>query len=135
MYVINVKSSTSSSRLIDFFVVTLSFLVFALSTGWISSHPYMISLLIYVPIVLFSLRLSKRIIFVRCQNIQRVLTVLLGNFFGLLMGSLLVIGIGQLFPSFEINTALVLFSSLMSFFILGTLSPMVKSSRHDIIPH
>lgn len=135
MSVVNMKSSTSSSRLVDFVVVTLSFLMFALSTGWLASHPFMISLLIYVPVVLVSLRLSKRIIFQRFQNLQRVLIVLLGNFCGLLLGSLFVIITGELLPSLEINNVLVVFSSLMAFFILGTLSPMVKSSRHDIIPH
>ena len=135
MNAVNIKSFNSSSRLVDLLVITISFLAFALATGWASSHPLIINLFVYVFVVFPLLRLMKRFVFSYFKGNHRILTVIFGNFTGLFFGTLIVVILADIFPVVGINNQIVTFSSLMSFFVLGTLSPMVKSSEHDIIPH
>ena len=94
-----------------------------------------VDLLLYVCVLFVCVRLSKRAVFAYVHSSSRSLHVLLGNIVGLFVGSCIVLLIGQLLPAIQEMALVVVFSSITAFFILGTLSPMVKSSYRDIIRH
>ncbi len=129
------KNSCLFSRIIDLLVLSGSFLLFAYLTDFESSKQFWAGLLVYVAVVFVCLRLSKRLIFGFAHSSRRITTVLLGNVSGLLVGALLVLMLEQVLLGIGEGALVVVFSSILAFFILGTLSPMVKSSHNDIIHH
>ena len=135
MYSNNFRSSSFSSRMTDFVVLSMSFVMFALLTESTSFVQMMINMVCYVGIVFVCLRLAKRIVFQYVQNATRVINVLIGNIAGLIVGGALVLSIGYIVPGIAESALVVVFSSVMAFFILGTLSPMVRSSKSDILYH
>jgi hypothetical protein len=130
-----IRSSCFYSRITDLIVLATSFLLLAVITGFGSFEQVIIDLVLYVAVVFISLRVCKRIVFEYVHTSRRITRVLLGNISGLILGVLLVIMLDQLFPGIGESALIVILSSILAFFILGTLSPMVKSSYHDIIHH
>ena len=132
---LQIRSSSFYSRIIDLIVLASSFLLLAMITGPGSIQQVAADLVLYVVVVFISLRICKRLVFEYVHSSRRIITVLLGNVSGLILGALLVILLDQLLPGIGESALIVIFSSILAFFILGTLSPMVKSSYHDIIHH
>lgn len=131
----NLRSSSFGSRLTDLLVLTVSFLLFAVITEYETITSLMIDLFFYVVVVFVSLRVCKRIIFQYVHSSKRFVNIMMGNVSGLVLGGFLVFIINQLVPGFKESMVVVVFSSILAFFILGTLSPLVKSSNRDIIHH
>jgi len=123
------------SRIVDLCVLSASFLLFAYLTGYENLSQLLTDMLFYVSVVFISLRLCKRYIFKHIQSNSRISMVLLGNVTGLIFGALAAISVESFFPGNGEIILVVVFSSILAFFILGTLSPMVKSSHNDIIHH
>ena len=132
-----IKKSSLWSRAMDISVLSISYLLFSYiaESGSIDVQQLLINMIFYVGIVFITLRLGKRILFDLIKNKSRILCILLGNVAGLTIGTLLAMLLEQFFPGVSERAVVVIFSSVLAFFILGTLSPMVKSSHRDIIPH
>ena len=128
------KTSSFFSRATDLLALVISFLLFASLFYSGEDDEYLIrSILIYVIPVFICLRLCKRLFFVMLIHKSRVLCILLGNISGLAVGTILVLIIMQFLPSLEEKAIAIIASSVLAFFILGTISPLVKSSQRDII--
>ena len=123
------------SRIIDLMVLTSSFLLLTLITDIVNPVKYSIDLFVFVGVMFISLRLSKRFISERFHTSSRIANILLGNIVGLMIGALLVMLIDQFFAGILESALIVIFSSILAFFILGTLSPMLKSSQRNILHH
>lgn len=131
----NLKTSSFGSRITDIVVLTVSFLVFTFMAEFENLASLLTDLVLYVAVFFVCLRVSKRIFFEYVHSSKRFVNILFGNVTGLLAGSMLIFIIYNIFPGMIENMMIVVFSSILAFFILGTLSPMVKSSHNDIIPH
>jgi len=128
------KTSSFFSRATDLLALVISFLLFAsLFYAGVDDEYLIRSILIYVIPVFICLRLCKRLFFVMPIHKSRVLCILLGNISGLAVCTILVLIIMQLLPSLEEKAIAIIASSVLAFFILGTISPLVKSSQRDII--
>ena len=128
------KTSSFYSRATDLLALAISFLLFTalLHVGDVSE--YLIrNMFFYVCLVFICLRLSKRLFFVLLIPKSRVLFILLGNISGLLVGTILALVFIQFFPAFGEAAIVIIASSVLAFFILGTFSPLVKSSHRDIL--
>ncbi len=132
---LQIRSSSFCSRIIDLIALASSFLLLAMITDSGSITQLAADMVLYVVVVFISLRICKRLVFEYVRSSKRFITVLLGNVSGLILGALSVILLDQLLPGIRESALIVIFSSILAFFILGTLSPMVKSSYHDIIHH
>jgi hypothetical protein len=130
-----ITQSSFGSRTADLVALTISFLIFvSLMDIQLTTH-ILLDLVIYVSVVFVCLRFARRLIFDNLLYSKRLFKVLLGNIFGLLAGAVLLV-IGDLFlPFISQSVIVVIFSSILAFFILGTLSPLIKSSDHDKIIH
>jgi hypothetical protein len=128
------KNSNLSSRTTDLLALSISYIIYALLFNHTDDIiQLMINMFFYVSLVFISLRLSKKLLFVLRIPKSRVLYTLLGNTFGLVMGTVLMLFFVQFFPALEESTTVIFASSVQAFFILGTLSPLVKSSHLDVI--
>jgi len=130
-----IKTSSLYSRIVDLLVLSASFLLFSYLTGYQNPAQILTDLLFYVSVVFICLRLCKRYIFNHIHTNSRISLVLLGNVTGLIFGALVAIFVESFFSGNGEVFLVVIFSSVLAFFILGTLSPMVKSSHNDIIHH
>lgn len=131
----NINTNTFYSRLIDLSALTVSFLLFSMMTSHLHPLHFLLQLAAYVGIVFVTLRLSKRFIFDSYHTSSRIIRVLLGNLLGFVSGVVLLLMLSQVLPLIVDSALVVIFSSILAFFILGTLSPMVKSSNLDVIHH
>ncbi len=131
----SIKTSSFCSRLTDLIVLSISFILFSYLVDFGNPEQLFTNMAFYVGTVFICLRACKRLFFEFANNKSRMLRILLGNVSGLLLGSILALELEHIFPNLGEKAVVVIFASLLAFFILGTLSPMVKSSHRDIIPH
>ena len=132
---LQIRSSNFYSQIIDLIVLTSSFLLLVMITDMGSIQQVAADLVLYVVVVFISLRTCKRLVFEFVPTSNRITAVLLGNVSGLILGALSVILLDQLLPGIGESALIVILSSILAFFMLGTLSPMIKSSNRDIINH
>ncbi len=129
------SQSSFASRLTDLLVLIVSFLLFVALMDLKVTSQLLVEMSFYVSVVFICLRFARRFIFENFHYKTRVLKVLLGNISGLVSGVVMIILVGQLIPVFSQSVVVVVFSSILAFFILGTLSPLIKSSNYDKIIH
>lgn len=130
-----INQSTFSSRLTDLAVLIVSFMLFVLLMDIKVNLQLLLDMAFYVSVVFICLRLARRLIFENVHNPKRIIKVLLGNISGLVSGVILTILVGQFIPLVSLSIVVVVLASILAFFILGTLSPLIKSSCHDKIIH
>ena len=127
--------SSWGSRITDLLVLTTSFLLFVGLMDIRISQQVIINLAFYVVVMFICLRFARRIIFAHINYSKRVFNVVLGNVAGLLLGSLLVLVVNRFVSVLSENTILVICASILAFFVLGTLAPLIKASQRDKMIH
>jgi phosphatidylglycerophosphate synthase len=125
--------SSWASRIADLVVLTLSFLMFAYLMGQGFDWPLVTNLVFYVSVSFICLRLARRAMFQYMQISKRIFAAVLGNVSGLLAAAALLLVVNQIIPFMHIAVVLVVCSSIFAFLILGTLAPLIKTSRNDMM--
>jgi hypothetical protein len=85
-------------------------------------------LLAYSMILLALIRLSKRAIADYCKSIGEWTYQTLGNAIGILIGSCIMLLLEKLFSNHSSIALAIILSGVMTFFVLGTLCPLVHKS-------
>lgn len=130
-----ISKSSFGSRVADLTVLSVSFLLFVgLMDIRLNAH-VLFDLFTYVIVVFVCLRVARRFIFDNMHYTKRIFKVLLGNVSGLVAGAALILLADQFIPFISQSFIIVILASVLAFFILGTLSPLIKSSNHDRIIH
>ena len=125
----------NGSRIMDAVVLTISFLLFSLLTGFLSQPDFVLFLVLHVAVLYAGLRLGKRLVFAHVELPSHMAAILSGNLLGLFAGNLVL---ASLLSVLSLNTSAIVINLIASgaaFFILGTLSPIIRDSRSDIIAH
>ena len=125
----------AGSRFMDAAVLTFSFLLFSLLTGVARQADFLPMLVLFVGVLYVGLRLGKRLAFRRAELPSHMAAVLSGNLLGLFAGNLVLAGLHSLLALAQSGIAINLIASGAAFFILGTLSPIIRDSRSDLITH
>ena len=113
------------NRIVDFVVLGVSFFASCMFFSVDLEIDLLFQVISYATILLVCVRLCKRAIVSYDKSIGEFSRQILGNAIGIFIGSCLVLVLAKLvLAGGEIFVA-VIFSSVMSFFILGTLSPIV----------
>jgi hypothetical protein len=113
------------NRIVDFLILGATFFVSCLLFSAASGNVLFIQILVYSTLLLVCVHLSKRAVVSYNSSIGEVSRQIIGNGAGILIGTSIMLVLEKLVSaSGEIFVA-VIFSSVMAFFILGTLSPMV----------
>jgi signal transduction histidine kinase len=125
--------SSWASRSADLAVLSVSFLMFAFLMGISFDWHLLANLVLYVSVLFVCLRLARRAMFNYSQLSKRIVTAVLGNVYGLMAGAVLLCLVNQLIPFLHLTVIMVVCSSIFAFFILGTLAPLIKTSRNDMM--
>lgn len=135
MTVSNIRTSSFGSKVTDIIVLTASFLLFAMIMEYENFSGLIIDLFLYVVVVFTCLQVSRRLILEYVHSSKNFVNILTGNITGLAVGGVVIFIINLMLPGIKESMVVVVFASVLAFFVLGTLSPMVKSTRRDIIHH
>lgn len=121
------------NRVVDYAVLGATFFVSSLLFSVASGSALIFQILAYSTILLVCVRLCKRAIVSYNKSIGEVSRQILGNGAGILIGTCIMLVLENLVSASDGIFAVVIFSSVMAFFILGTLSPIVHKT--PIIHH
>ncbi len=113
------------NRVVDFGVLGATFFVSSLLFSVTSGSTLLLQILAYSTLLLVCVRLSKRTIVSYNRPIGEVSRQILGNGAGILIGTCIMLVLENLVSANGEIFVAVIFSSIMAFFILGTLSPIV----------
>ena len=115
-------------RLVDFVVLGATFYVSCMLLSVESGGSLFFHMLAYSTILLAFVRLSKRAIANYYKSIGESTRQILGNAIGILSGTFIMFLVVKLFSNHgEIIVAIIL-SSVMAFFVLGTLCPLAHKT-------
>ena len=116
------------NRVVDFAVLGVTFFLSSLlfSVAWGST--LLLQVLVYSTILLVCVRLSKRAIVSYNRSIGEASRQILGNGAGILIGTCIMSVLAKLVSASDGIFVVVIFSSVMAFFILGTLSPILHKT-------
>ena len=121
------------NRVVDFVVLSVTFFLSTLLFSVTSGSTLLLQILAYSTILLVCVRLSKRAIVSYKRSIGEASRQILGNGAGILIGTCIMLVLEILVLASDGILVAVIFSSVMAFFILGTLSPILHKT--PIIHH
>jgi hypothetical protein len=120
------------NRFIDFTVLALTFYLSCLLLSVEIDSGLWLQILAYSSIVLIFVRLCKRAIVGHWKSLSALNRQILGNAAGILVGTCVMLALETFIAgSGEIIVALI-FSSVMAFFVLGTLSPLFNKKSTSV---
>ena len=85
--------------------------------------------LLYASVILLSIKLGRLGVAMTVRSRGRILYTLLVNATGIVIGVVLILVIQFLIPGWSVSFIALIVSSIIAFFILGTLSPFLLSDR------
>ena len=113
---------------VDFVVLGVTFFVSCMLFSIEPGGTLFLQIIAYSTILLVCVRFCKRAIVSYNRSIGEVSRQILGNGTGILVGTCAVLLLEKLFSVGGQIIAAVIFSSVMTFFIMGTLSPIVHKT-------
>lgn len=116
------------NRVVDFVVLGVTFFVSCMLFSIEPGSTLFLQIIAYSTILLVCVRLCKRAIVSYNRSIGEASRQILGNAGGILIGTCAVLLLEILFSASGQIIVAVIFSSVMVFFILGTLSPIVHKT-------
>ncbi len=117
------------NRIVDFVVLGVTFFVSCMLFSVDLEIYLLFQVVSYVTILLICVLLCKRAIVSYDKSIGEFSRQILGNATGIFIGSCFVLVLEKLVSAGGEIFVAVIFSSVMAFFILGTLSPIVHKSQ------
>ena len=116
------------NRMVDFTVFCATFFFSCLLFSVASGNALLFQILAYSTLLLVCVILSKRALVSYNRSIGEASRQIIGNGAGILIGTCIMLVLGKLVSASSEIFVAVIFSSVMAFFILGTLSPIVHRS-------
>ncbi len=113
------------NRIVDFLVLSTTFFVSCLLFSVMSISTLLFQALVYSTLLLVCVQLCKHSIASYKRPIGKASRQILGNGAGIVIGTCIMLVIEILVSESSDIVVVVTFSSVMAFFILGTLSPIV----------
>jgi len=120
------------NRSIDFLVLGLTFFLSCLMLSVDIGGNLLIQTLIYTTILVLSVRMAKRVAKGYKKSLNSITRQILSNAAGILVGTCVMLLLVKMFATGGDLIVVVIFSGVMAFFILGTLSPLVHRKSPSI---
>ncbi|MCP3689855.1 MAG: hypothetical protein GY784_15730 [Gammaproteobacteria bacterium] len=124
--------------IIDFLVLACTFFVSCLLLSAPLNGDAFFCMLVYATVILVSVRLGRFLLSPAFFSVDSVARIMLCNASGVLVGVVVMLALGSLAPSLQEMALVVVFASVMAFFVFGTISPLLKKntyiskSRHTV---
>ncbi len=116
------------SRFIDFFALGCTFYASCLLLSVPLSGETLFYTLVYATVILISVRLGRYLLSTVFTSMNIVARKMLCNAAGLLVGGIAMFELGSMVLKLNEMAVVVVFSSVMAFFVLGTISPLLHKS-------
>ncbi len=125
------KQNLIISRIIDFLVLGCTFYVSCLLLSVPLSGDTIFHTLLYAAVILISVRLGRYCLSAVLLSVNSVVKLMLCNATGLLVGSIVMFVLSSsMVPGLNELAIVVVFASVMAFFVLGTISPLLKRNTY-----
>ena len=128
MSAIRNNGPSSLYRFVDFVVLGTTFFISCMLLSVETGSGFFLQIIAYSTILLICVRLFKRAIVGYNKSIGEVSRQILGNGGGILIGTCILLLIEILLSANGQLIVAIVFSSVMAFFILGTISPIVHKT-------
>ncbi len=122
------KQNLIISRIIDFMVLGCTFYISCMLLSVPLSGNTIFHTLIYATVILVSVRLGGYFLSAILLSASSVVKLMLCNATGLLIGGIVMFVLGSMVPGLNGSAVVVVFASVMAFFVLGTISPLLKKN-------
>ena len=123
------KKSNIDSRIIDFVVLGITFYVTCSILSVHADNQILLLTVVYPSVILVSVKIGKYMLSPVFSSLNTVVKLMLDNAAGLLIGAIIMLILGFMIPGFSQFTAAIIVASVMAFFVLGTLSPLLKPDK------
>ena len=120
------KMNSTISLIIEFIVIGIIFFLFCVNLSVHSEGSIYFQTLVFSGIALISVRLGNRLLSFGFNSINSVIKIMLSNAMGLTIGACIMLILGMVIPGLGQIAAIVVFSSVMAFFALGTISSLLN---------
>lgn len=117
------------ARLIDFVVIGLTFFLSCSLLSINFENSLIMHVFMYTSVVLVSVRLGKRFLSRVFSSSNWVVTMILGNATGFLIGACAMVILQFFIPEVRVAVTAIFVASIMAFFVLGTVAPLLKLDR------
>ena len=118
------------ARVIDFIVLGLTFYLTCSILSIHAGSDIFLLTVVYSGVILVSVRIGKHLLSPVFSSLSTALKLMLNNAAGLLIGVCTMLILGFIIPGFSEFSVAIIIASVMAFFILGTLSPLVRYDKH-----
>jgi len=118
------------ARVIDFIVLGLTFYLTCSILSIHAGSDIFLLTVVYSGVILLSVRIGKHLLSPVFSSLSTALKLMLNNAAGLLIGVCTMLILGFIIPGFSEFSVAIIIASVMAFFILGTLSPLVRYDKH-----
>ena len=116
------------SRLLDFFVPVIAFWGSCMLLTPGDDRLLLLQAVVYASVITVALRCGRGLLSRASGSAGRVMRLLLGNALGIGMGVIVLSAVSLLLPQFFTMASLIV-ASILAFFVLGTLSPLLEQNK------
>jgi len=127
------NSDTITEKTINFIILGGSFYLSCFLLSIQVESNLIFQTFIYACVVLLAVTLGKHMLSSTFTSAGRVVKMIIINATGLIIGAIIMLVFGYIFPELGEFAVAVVLASVMAFFVLGTLSPLLKSGEHSLL--
>lgn len=119
------RNSTLTAKIFDFFVLGSTFFVTCSILSVQVGKDVLILAFAYSWVITLSVSIGKHFISRSFSSLSDVLKLMLSNASGLMIGVSIMLILGIIVPGLSNFSVVIIIASVMAFFVLGTLSPLI----------
>lgn len=133
MFSIFKHHSNLTERFINFIVLSTLFFISCKIVPWSFEENIAVASIIYAIVAIISIQLCRNLVQSIIKSKNSVIQLLLTYATGLVIGTCVMLAIGFNISSMQGLSVVVILTSIMAFFVLGTISPLARFNKHIII--
>ena len=116
-------------RIIYFVVLGITFYVTCSILSVHADNQILLLTVVYPSVILMSVKIGKYLLSSVFSSLNTVVKLMLDNAAGILIGAIIMLILGFILPGFSQFSVAIIVASVMAFFVLGTLSPLIKPDK------
>jgi len=129
MIIKKIRNSDLVIKYIDFFVLGATFSITCSILPDSVGGDVLLLTVLYSVILFASVRIGRHILSRGSSSLSAVLKLMLNNAVGLSIGAGIMLVLGLVIPGLGQFSAVIIIATIMAFFVLGTLSPLISFDR------
>jgi hypothetical protein len=123
------KKLNIDSKILDFLVLGITFYVTCSILSIHADNQILLLTVVYPSVILVSVKIGKYMLSPVFSSLNTVVKLMLDNAAGLFIGTIIMLILGFIIPSFSNFSVVIIIASVMAFFVLGTLSPLIRPDK------